>query len=118
MAVSFLTQLVVVLFGMCVAQYGDPRPMMESIVEGLRASSPQENLPTFAALFGDGSDAAKTAEGIEITQANRVVSMTEETGEDKGTDAGQRGEDGGVGGGFVAFGIVLIFFEPCFEILV
>ena len=93
------------------------RPMMESVIEGLRACSPHENLPTFAALFRNGSDAAEATECLEVSQSNGVVCVAEERGEDKGSDTGKRGEDGGVGGR-IAFGISLISFEPCFEILV
>ena len=41
MTVPSATKAVVVLLGVCVAKGGDPGPMMESIVEGLRAGSPQ-----------------------------------------------------------------------------
>lgn len=66
MAVSFVTQLVVVLSEVGVAQDSNAGPVIQSIVEGLRTSSPQDDLATFAALFGDGSYSGKASESLEI----------------------------------------------------
>ena len=112
---SFVTQLVVVLSGVCVAQDGDPGPVIESIVKGLRAGSPQDDLATFAALFGDGSYSPEASEGLEITETNGVVGIAEHGSEYEGADAGHRGQDGGVGVGDVGFSLLL---EPPFEELV
>ena len=91
MAVASVTEAVVVLFGVCVSQDGDPGPMMESIVEGLRASSPEKNLPTFATLFCDGSNSPKASESLKISETNGIVCVAEHGGEHEGADAGQRG---------------------------
>ncbi len=88
---SFVTQLVVVVSGVSVAQDGDPGPMMEGIVKGLRASSPEKNLPTFATLFCDGSYSPKASESLKISETNGIVCVAEHGGEDEGADAGQRG---------------------------
>lgn len=115
MAVSFVTQLVVMLSGANVAQDGDPGPMIESIVEGLRASSPQENLATFAALFGDGRDPPKASESLEISETNGVVCIAEYGSEHEGADAGQGCKDGGISVRDVSCSLLL---EPSFEELV
>ena len=99
MAVASVTEGVVVVFGVRVSQDGDPGPMMESIVEVLRASSPEEDLATLAALFGDGSYPPKTSESLEISETNGVVSIAEHGSEHEGSDAWKRGEDGGIGVG-------------------
>jgi hypothetical protein len=62
--------------------------MMQSIVEGLRACSPHDDLSTFSALSGDGSDASEATECFEVAQANGVVGVAEETGKDKGPNTG------------------------------
>ena len=78
-------------------------PMMESIIERQRASSPHKDcwsqLTTLAAFFCDGGDAPETPEGIEISEPNRVVGIAEHGGEHVSTDAGQRGKNGSVGVG-------------------
>lgn len=117
MPVPLCPHSVVVEFGVVISEDGHVCPMMESVIEGLRACSPHEDLSTFAALFGNGSDAPQATECLEVSQSNGVVCVGEESGEDKGSDAGKRGQDSGVGRR-VAFGIALIFFEPCFEILI
>lgn len=115
MAVSFVTQLVVMLSGASVAPDGDPGPVMQSIVEGLRASSPQEDLTTFAALFGDRSYPPKASESFEISETNGFVGIAEHGSEHESANAGQRSEDGGVG--VRDFGCSLLL-EPPFEELV
>ena len=75
---------------------------MESVVQGLRTGSPQEDLSPFAALFGDGSDTAEAPESLEIAETNGVVRIAEHGSEHEGPDAGKRGEDGGVGVGLVS----------------
>ena len=50
-------------FEVSVPEDGHVSPMMESIVEGLRAGSPHEHLTTFTALFCNGSDTAQVSEG-------------------------------------------------------
>lgn len=93
--------------------------MMESIVEGQRASSPHEDcwsqLSTLAALFGDGSDATEASEGLEIAETNGVMGISEYGSKHEGADARARGEDGGVGVRFVRCSLLL---EPPFEVLV
>ncbi len=115
MAVPSGTKTVVMLFGVWVAKDGDPGPMMERIVEGLRARSPQKDLATFAALFGDGSDTPEAPESLEIAKSNGVVGIAENGSEHEGADAGKRGEDGGVGVRLVCGSLLL---EPVFEELV
>jgi hypothetical protein len=115
MAVASVTEAVVVLFSVWVSQDGDPSPMMERIIEGLRASSPQEDFATFAALFGDGSYPSKASESFEISETNGVVSIAEHGSEHEGADAWKRGEDGGIGVREVGFSLL---FEPPFEELV
>ena len=109
------TKPVVVLLGVVVSEDGYPGPMMESIVEGLRARSPQEDLSMFAALFGDGSYTPEAPEGLEISAPNGVVGIAEHGSEHEGADARERGEDGGVGVGLVGCSLLL---EPPFEELV
>ena len=115
-AVASGAKAVVVLLGVWVAKDGDPGPMIESIVEGLRACSPQEDLATFAALFGDGSDTAEAPESLEISKTNGVVGIAENGSEHEGADAGKRGEDGGVGEPLILGCALLV--EPPFEELV
>ena len=69
-------------------------------------------LPLFCV---DRSDATEAPEGIEISETNRVVGIAEYGREHEGTHAGKRGEDGGVGVGFVGCSLLL---EPFFEKLV
>ena len=90
---------------------------MESVVEGLRASSPHEHLATFTALLCNRSDTAKVAQGDEVSEANSVVSVCEDRSEDEGSDTWQRSQDGGVGGLF-AFGSPMNLPEPSFEVLI
>ncbi len=116
MTVPSATKAVVVLLGVWVAKDGDPGPMMESIVEGLRARSPQEDLATFSALFGDGSDTPEAPESLEIAKTNGVVGIAENGSEHEGANAGKRGEDGGVGEPLVLGCALLV--EPLFEELV
>ena len=115
MAMPSGAKAVVMLFGVWVAKDGDPGPMVESIVEGLRARSPEDDLATFAALFGDGSDTPEAPEGVEIAETNGVVCIAENGSEYEGADAGKRGEDGGVGVGLVGCSLLR---EPPFEELV
>ncbi|MGH9388477.1 MAG: hypothetical protein ACRD1Z_02610, partial [Vicinamibacteria bacterium] len=67
---------VVVLFGMRVAEDGNPCPVMQSVVEGQRASSSHEDLrsllATLTAFFGDGSNSTEAPEGVEISEPNGV----------------------------------------------
>ncbi len=109
------TKPVVVLLEVVVSEDGYPGPMMESIVEGLRARSPQKDLATFAALFRDGSDTSEAPESLEIAETNGVVSIAENGSEYEGADAGKRGEDGGVGVRLVGCSLLV---EPPFEELV
>ena len=115
MAVPSGTKAVVMLLGVWVAKDGDPGPMMERIVEGLRARSPQKDLATFAALFRDGSDTPEAPESLEIAETNGVVGMAENGSEHEGADAGKRGEDGGIGVRLVGCSLLV---EPPFEELV
>ena len=66
--------------------------MMQSVVEGQRASSSHEDLrsqlATLTAFFGDGSDAAEASKGIEISETNGTVGIAEDGSEHKGADAG------------------------------
>ena len=82
---------------MGIAEHSHVSPMMESVVEGLRARSPHEDLATFTALLCHGSDTAQVSQGNEVSEPNGVMSVCEDGSEDKGADTGQRGEDGGVG---------------------
>jgi hypothetical protein len=107
--------LVVVLSEVGVAPDGDPGPVMQSIVEGLRASSSQEDLTTFTALFCDRSYAPKAPESLEITKTNGFVCIAEHGSENESADSGQRSEDGGVGVRDVGCSLLL---EPPFEELV
>ncbi len=68
-------------------------------------------------MFRNGSDTPQATEGIEVSQANRVVGVTEEGSEDEGAYTWQGGKDGGVGGSF-EFGSVLVVLEPFFEVLI
>ncbi len=115
MAVPSGTKAVVMLLGVWVAKDGDPGPMMERVVEGLRARSPQKDLATFAALFSDGSDTSEAPESLEIAKTNGVVGIAENGSEYEGADAGKRGEDGGVGERLVGCALLV---EPLFEELV
>lgn len=94
--------------------------MMESVVEGQRASPPHEDfwmcLSTFTAFLSDGSDASKAPEGVEIAQSNGVVRKAEHRGEHEGADPWKRGEDGGVG--VWRLGCTLKFLEPALEVLI
>ena len=112
MAMPSGAKAVVMLFGVWVTKDGDPGPMVESIVEGLRARSPQDDLATFAALFGDGSDTPEAPEGVEIAETNGVVCIAENGSEYEGADAGKRGEDDGVGVRLAGRSLLL---EPRFE---
>ena len=58
MRVSLCSQAAVVELEVNVPKDGHVRPMVESVVEGLRAGSPHEDLSTITALFGNGSDTA------------------------------------------------------------
>ena len=64
MAVPSVAKPVVVFFEVGVAQHGSAGPMMESVIEGQRASSPHEDswsqLTALAAFFCDGGDAAES----------------------------------------------------------
>ena len=104
-------------FEVWIAEDGHVGPMMESVVEGLRARSPHEDLAAFTALLCNGSDTAKASKCTEVSEANRVVSVCEDGSEDEGADPGQRGKDGGVGGLF-EFRSKLTLFEPSFEVLI
>jgi hypothetical protein len=86
--------------------------MIESHVKGLRSCSPQDDLATFTALLGDGSYSPVGSEGLEITETNGFVGIAEHGSEYEGANAGQRGQDGGVGVGEVGFSLLL---EPPFE---
>jgi hypothetical protein len=88
---------------------------MQSIVEGLRASSPQEDLTTFATFFGDRSYPPKASESLEISETNGFVCIAEHGSEHESADAGQRSEDGSVGVGEVGGSLLL---EPPLEELV
>ena len=80
-----------------------PGPMMESIVKGQRRSCPHEDfgflLTALTALLCDGSNATEASEGLEISEANRVVGIAEYRREHAGAHARKRGNDGGVGVG-------------------
>ena len=90
--VALGTKPVVVVFEVRVCEDGDACPMMESIVEGQRASSSHEDLrsllATLTAFFGDGSYAAEASKGIEISETNGVVGVTEHGSEHDGADTG------------------------------
>ena len=120
MAVASVTKPVVVFFEVGVAQNGSACPMMESIIEGQRASSPHEDcwsqLTALAAFFCDRCDAAESPEGVEITEPNGVVGIAEHGGEHVSPDAGQRGKNGRVGAMLV--GQCLHALEPLLEMLV
>ena len=62
MSVASVTKPVVVFFEVGVVQNGSACPMVESIIEGQRASSPHQDcwsqLTALAALFCDRSNAA------------------------------------------------------------
>lgn len=88
MAVASVTEAMVVVSGMSVVHDGDPSPMMESVVEGLRASSPQDDLATFAALFGDGGYSPEASESLAISETNGVVGIAEHRSEYEGANAG------------------------------
>ncbi len=115
MAVATGAKAVVMLFGVWVAKAGAPGPMVESIVEGLRACSPQDDLATFATLFRDGSDTPEAPESLEIAETNGVVGIADNGSEYVGSDAWKRGEDSGVSVGLVGCSLLL---EPPFEELV
>ena len=119
MAVSSGPKSVVVLLEGVVLEDSYPGPMMESIVQGQRASSPHEDfgflLTALAAFLCNGSDATEAPEGVEISETNRVVGIAEYGGEHEGPHAGKRGNDGGVGVGLVGCSLPL---EPLFEKLV
>jgi hypothetical protein len=104
-------------FEVGVSEDGHVSPMMESVVEGLRAGSPHEHLTTFPTLLCNGSNTAKVSQGDEVSEPNSVMSVCEDRREDEGTDTGQRSKDGGVGGLF-AFGRQLNLPEPSFEVLI
>ena len=110
---------VVVLLEGVVLKDGYPGPMMEGIVEGQRTSSPHEDfgflLTALAAFLCNGSDTTEAPEGVEISETNRVVGIAENGGEYEGSDAGKRGNDGGVGVWLVGCSLPL---EPLFEKLV
>lgn len=112
MVVASVTEAIVVLSGMSVVHDGDPGPMMESVVEGLRASSPERDLTTFAALFGDGGYSPEASESLEISETKGVVGIAEHGSEYEGADARQRSEDGSVGVRLVGCSLLL---EPLFE---
>ena len=80
-SVTSVAKPAVVLLEVRVCEDGDACPMMESVVEGQRASSPHEDLwsllATLTTFFGDGSDAAETSEGVEISETKGVVGVTE-----------------------------------------
>lgn len=101
MAVPSVAKPVVVFFEVGVAQHGSAGPMMESVIEGQRASSPHEDswsqLTALAAFFCDGGDAAESPEGVEISKPNGVVGIAEHGGEHVSTDARQRSKNGSVG---------------------
>ncbi len=101
MAVASVTKPVVVFFEVGVVQNGSACPMVESIIEGQRASSPHQDcrsqLTALAAFFSDRSDASESPEGVEITEPNGVVGIAEHGGEHVSTDTGQRRKNGRVG---------------------
>ena len=119
MGVASVPKSVVVLLESVVLKDGYPSPMMESIVEGQRTSSPHEDfrflLTALAAFLCNGSDATEAPEGVEISETNRVVGIAENGGEHEGPDAGKRGNDDGVSIGLVGCSLPL---EPLFEKLV
>ena len=86
------TKTVVVLFGVRVSEDGNPCPVMQSVVEGHRASSSHEDLgsllATLTAFLGDRSDASEASKGIEISETNGVVCIAEDGSEHEGADAG------------------------------
>ena len=86
MTVSLCPEASIVELEVRVSKNGHVGPMMESVVEGLRASSPHENLATFTTLLRNGSDPAKVSEGNEVSEPNGVMSVSENGGEDEGTD--------------------------------
>jgi len=91
-AVTSVAKPAVVLLEVRVCEDGDACPMMESIIEGQRASSSHEDLrsllATLTAFFGDGSYTAEASKGIEISETNGVVGVTEHGSEHDGADAG------------------------------
>ena len=56
MGVSLCPKASVMRFEVRVSKDGHVGPMVESIVEGLRAGSPHEDLATITTLFGNGSN--------------------------------------------------------------
>lgn len=115
MRVSFFSESVVVLFEVRVALDGNSCPMMQRVVERQRAGPPHDDLSPFTALFGDRGDASQASKSVEISQTNGIMSVAEESSEDDGAHAGQRGEDGGV---TRRAGLESDLLEPAFEVLV
>jgi hypothetical protein len=118
-AVASVAETVVVLFEPRVAEDRNAGPVMQSVVEGQRASSSHEDLRSFLAplttFLGNRGNATKAPEGIEISESNGVVCIAEDGSEHEGADAG-KGSDSGVregrlGGSFQPL-------EPVFEVLV
>jgi len=105
------------VFEVRVAQNGDSGPMMEGVVEGLRASSAHEDLPALATLFGNWGDPAMASKGAEVSKPNGIVSVAEKGSKNESPDARQGGEDGGIGR-MVGIGIPLNLGEPPLEILI
>ena len=85
--VSFAAQSLVVVLEVRVAQNADGGPMMEGIVEGLGASPPHQDLSPLATLLGDRNDTAEASKGVEVTEANGIVSVAEKGGERPNSDS-------------------------------
>ena len=66
-------------------------------------------------MLGDGSDTTEAPEGLEIAKPNGIVSIAEHCSEHDGADAGNRGEDGGIGVGLIGCSLSV---EPPFEELI
>ncbi len=88
MTVPLFSQSLVMELEVVISEDSHVSPVMESVVEGLRASSPHENLATFTALLCNGSDTAQVSEGNEVSETNGAMSVRKDGSENECSDTG------------------------------
>ncbi len=92
-AVTDLSQGLVVVFGPGIALRTDPGPVVEDITQPVVAAMASADGQAFAALTGDWCDTAESSQGVIISLGKKLRSFGEHRGGDDSSDPWQRQDD-------------------------
>src|SRR6266566_4850071 len=95
-AVTELSQGLVVVFGPGIALGADAGPVVEGVAQAVVTTVASADGPTFAALTGHWRDTAEGAQSVVISLGKKLRSFGEHRGGDDSSDPWQRQKDGDV----------------------